>query len=122
MSRTRPPAFVEALAEELGADLVPMGSAGCEGDLGGARRHRRLRARGRPVRVGLSRTGGRGPGGRPVTSRIDGSALRYNRSTSMLPDLIVAGPSWPTASSPSFVSTAPGSTERAGRRGHNGLD
>ena len=28
VSRTRPPAFVEALAAELGADLVPMGSAG----------------------------------------------------------------------------------------------
>ncbi len=27
VSRTRPPAFVEALANELGADLVPMGSA-----------------------------------------------------------------------------------------------
>ena len=28
VSRTRPPAFVEALAEELDAELVPMGSAG----------------------------------------------------------------------------------------------
>ena len=28
--RTRPPAFVEALAEELGAELVPMGSAGAK--------------------------------------------------------------------------------------------
>ena len=28
MSRTRPPAFVEALAAEIDADLVPMGSAG----------------------------------------------------------------------------------------------
>ena len=28
VSRSRPPAFVEALAQELGAELVPMGSAG----------------------------------------------------------------------------------------------
>ena len=31
VSRTRPPAFVEALAEEIGAELVPMGSAGVKG-------------------------------------------------------------------------------------------
>ena len=30
VSRTRPPAFVEALAEQIGADLVPMGSAGAK--------------------------------------------------------------------------------------------
>ena len=30
VSRTRPPAFVQAMAEEIGADLVPMGSAGAK--------------------------------------------------------------------------------------------
>src|SRR4029453_11790956 len=28
VSRTRPPEFVQELAEEIGADLIPMGSAG----------------------------------------------------------------------------------------------
>ena len=30
VSRTRPPAFVEVLAEQIDADLVPMGSAGAK--------------------------------------------------------------------------------------------
>ena len=91
--RTRPPAFVEALAEELDAELVPMGSAGRQGDLGGPRPHRRLRPRRRSVRVGQRRPGGGGPRGRPVhCSRVDGTPLDYNQDDVSLPDLIVCRP------------------------------
>ena len=55
VSRTRPPELATRLAEMLGAELVPMGSAGAKATavlLGGGRR---VRARRRPVRVGLRR-------------------------------------------------------------------
>ncbi len=88
-SRTRPPAFVTALAEEIGAELVPMGSAGVKiaavinGDADAY-----VHAGGQyewdsaaPVAV-ASATG-------LHASRIDGSALRYNEADPKLPDLVV---------------------------------
>jgi 3'(2'), 5'-bisphosphate nucleotidase len=88
-SRTRPPAFVTALAEDIGAELVPMGSAGAKiaavisGDADAY-----VHAGGQyewdsaaPVAV-ASATG-------LHASRIDGSALKYNEADPKLPDLVV---------------------------------
>ncbi len=89
VSRSRPPEFVTALAQTLGAELVPMGSAGVKAtailaDQADAYVH----AGGQyewdsaaPVAVcaaaGLH------------TSRIDGSPLQYNRADPLLPDLLI---------------------------------
>ncbi|HEY0697647.1 MAG TPA: 3'(2'),5'-bisphosphate nucleotidase CysQ [Micromonospora sp.] len=88
-SRSRPPAFLTELAEEIGAELVPMGSAGAKiaavvgGDVDAY-----VHAGGQyewdsaaPVAVATA-TG-------LHASRIDGSALEYNRADPRLPDLVV---------------------------------
>jgi 3'(2'), 5'-bisphosphate nucleotidase len=88
-SRTRPPAFVTALAEDIGAELIPMGSAGVKiaavisGDADAY-----VHAGGQyewdsaaPVAVATA-TG-------LHASRIDGSALKYNQADPKLPDLVV---------------------------------
>jgi len=89
VSRTRPPEFVQAVAGLLGAELVPMGSAGVKATSvlrGDADVY--LHAGGQyewdsaaPVAVtaaaGLH------------TSRVDGSPLVYNRPDPLLPDLLV---------------------------------
>ncbi|MBB6627069.1 3'(2'),5'-bisphosphate nucleotidase CysQ [Nocardioides sp. KIGAM211] len=92
VSRSRPPAFVHALAEELDAELVPMGSAGVKvlsvaRDLTDAYVH----AGGQyewdsaaPVAVAAAAG--------LFTSRVDGSPLRYNQEDVYLPDLIVCRP------------------------------
>jgi 3'(2'), 5'-bisphosphate nucleotidase len=92
VSRTRPPAFVEALAGELDADLVPMGSAGAKvisvvRDLSDAYVH----AGGQyewdnAAPVAVARAAGL------HCSRVDGSPLRYNQDDVSLPDLIVCRP------------------------------
>jgi 3'(2'), 5'-bisphosphate nucleotidase len=89
VSRTRPPAFVQALAEHLGAELVPMGSAGVKATSvlrGEADAY--VHAGGQyewdsaaPVAVAAAAG--------LHTSRIDGSPLVYNRADPMLPDLVV---------------------------------
>jgi 3'(2'), 5'-bisphosphate nucleotidase len=89
VSRTRPPAFVEALAGELDAELVPMGSAGAKvisvvRDVSDAYVH----AGGQyewdnAAPVAVARAAGL------HCSRVDGSALRYNQDDVSLPDLIV---------------------------------
>ena len=88
-SRTRPPAFLAKVADEVGADLVPMGSAGAKiaavisGEVDAY-----LHAGGQyewdsaaPVAVAIA-TG-------LHTSRIDGSELRYNQADPRLDDLLV---------------------------------
>lgn len=88
-SRSRPPVFVADLAEDVGAELVPMGSAGAKiaavvtGDVDAY-----IHAGGQyewdsaaPVAVATA-TG-------LHASRIDGSALRYNEADPRLPDLLV---------------------------------
>ena len=92
VSRTRPPAFVEAMAAEMGADLVPMGSAGAKvisvvRDVTDAYVH----AGGQyewdsAAPVAVARAAGL------YTSRVDGSPLEYNRADPSLPDLIVCRP------------------------------
>jgi 3'(2'), 5'-bisphosphate nucleotidase len=92
VSRTRPPAFVAGLAEEIGADLVPMGSAGAKvisvvRDVSDAYVH----AGGQyewdsAAPVAVARAAGL------HTSRIDGSPLVYNQQDVLLPDLVVCRP------------------------------
>ncbi|MPZ62004.1 MAG: 3'(2'),5'-bisphosphate nucleotidase CysQ [Propionibacteriales bacterium] len=92
VSRTRPPAFVEAMAEEIGADLVPMGSAGAKvisviRDVTDAYVH----AGGQyewdsAAPVAVARAAGL------HTSRVDGGPLSYNQDDVMLPDLCVCRP------------------------------
>ncbi|WP_114954845.1 3'(2'),5'-bisphosphate nucleotidase CysQ [Sphingosinicella terrae] len=89
VSRTRPPAVSTAVAERLGAELVPMGSAGAkamcvllgEGDI-------YLHAGGQyewdncaPAAVAL--------GAGLAATRLDGSPLLYNRPDPLLPDLLI---------------------------------
>ncbi|MBO0847001.1 MAG: 3'(2'),5'-bisphosphate nucleotidase CysQ [Nocardioides sp.] len=92
VSRTRPPAFVEALAAEMDAELVPMGSAGVKvisvvRDLTDAYVH----AGGQyewdnAAPVAVARSAGL------FCSRVDGSELRYNQDDVSLPDLVVCRP------------------------------
>ncbi|GAC1379741.1 MAG: 3'(2'),5'-bisphosphate nucleotidase CysQ [Marmoricola sp.] len=92
VSRTRPPAFMEGLVEELGATLVPMGSAGAKAmsvirGVSDAYVH----AGGQyewdsAAPVAVARDAGL------FTSRIDGSPLRYNREDPTLPDLVICRP------------------------------
>jgi 3'(2'), 5'-bisphosphate nucleotidase len=92
VSRTRPPAFVAALADELGADLVPMGSAGAK-----------VISVARDVTDAYVHAGGQfeWDSAAPVavaraaglhTSRADGALLAYNQSDVLLPDLLVCRP------------------------------
>ena len=92
VSRTRPPAFVQALAEEIDAELVPMGSAGVKvisvtRDISDAYVH----AGGQyewdsAAPVAVARAAGL------FTSRVDGTPLAYNQDDVSLPDLIVCRP------------------------------
>ena len=92
VSRTRPPALVDALAGRLGADVLPMGSAGVkvisvvvgEVDLyvhAGGQYEWDSAA---PVAVALAAG--------LHASRVDGSPLRYNQAEPSLPDLVVCRP------------------------------
>src|SRR4051812_13714358 len=92
VSRTRPPAFVQALAAEIDAELVAMGSAGIKvisvvRDLTDAYVH----AGGQyewdnAAPVAVARAAGL------FCSRVDGAELRYNQDDVSLPDLIVCRP------------------------------
>jgi 3'(2'), 5'-bisphosphate nucleotidase len=93
VSRSRPPGFVQRLADDLGAELVPMGSAGAkaaavirgEADAyvhGGGQYEWDSAA---PVAV--ARAAGL------HTSRIDGSRLAYNRAEVSIPDILIS-PVW----------------------------
>lgn len=88
-SRSRPPVFLTDLAEDVGAQLVPMGSAGAKiaavvtGEVDAY-----IHAGGQyewdsaaPIAVATA-TG-------LHASRIDGSALKYNEADPRLPDLLV---------------------------------
>jgi len=92
VSRTRPPAFVEALAAEIDAELVPMGSAGVK-----------VLSVARDVSDAYVHAGGQyqWDNAAPVAvaraaglhcSRVDGSPLVYNGADTSLPDLIVCRP------------------------------
>lgn len=89
VSRTRPPALLEALGELIPLELVPMGSAGFK-----------VMAVARGEVDAYVHTGGQyeWDSAAPVavarsrglhTSRVDGSDLRYNQADLYLPDLVV---------------------------------
>lgn len=92
VSRSRPPAFVTELAHHLGAELVPMGSAGIKATAvvdgvvdayvhaGGQYEWDSAAPVAVAAAAGLH------------TSRIDGSALVYNQEDPLLPDLVIARP------------------------------
>ncbi len=92
VSRTRPPAFVPDVAEALGAEVVPMGSAGAKiaavirGEVevyvhAGGQYEWDSAA---PVAVALAAG--------LHASRLDGSPLRYSQPDPWLPDLVVCHP------------------------------
>lgn len=92
LSRTRPPGLVSALAAEIDAELVPMGSAGAK-----------AMSVIRDVSDAYIHTGGQyeWDSAAPVvvaraaglfTSRIDGSPLVYNQRDLSLPDLVICRP------------------------------
>ncbi|GAA3589747.1 3'(2'),5'-bisphosphate nucleotidase CysQ [Kineosporia mesophila] len=89
VSRSRPPAFVTEVAQELGAELVPMGSAGVKcSSVWTGEADAYLHAGGQfewdsAAPVAVARAAGL------HTSRIDGSPLVYNRADPQLPDLLV---------------------------------
>ena len=92
VSRSRPPAFVEALAERLNGVLVPMGSAGAKAMmvvLGAADIY--VHDGGQwewdsAAPIGVARSAGL------HTSRLDGSSITYNNDNPYLADLIVCRP------------------------------
>ena len=92
VSRTRPPAFVQALAQEIDAELIPMGSAGVK-----------VMSVVRDVADAYVHAGGQyqWDNAAPVVvarvaglhcSRVDGAPLVYNEDDASLPDLLVCRP------------------------------
>ena len=89
VSRTRPPAFLERLSEEMSVTLVPLGSAGAKAAAvlrGEADAY--IHAGGQyewdsaaPAAVALAAG--------LHASRLDGSALRYNQPDPVLPDILI---------------------------------
>ncbi len=92
VSRTRPPVAVERIAELLGAELVPMGSAGAKAmAVIFGRADAYIHSGGQyewdsAAPVAVARSAGL------HASRIDGSALVYNRPDPWLPDLVICRP------------------------------
>jgi 3'(2'), 5'-bisphosphate nucleotidase len=93
VSRSRPPAFVQQLAGDVGAELVPMGSAGAKaaavirGEYDAY-----VHAGGQyewdsAAPVAVARAAGL------HASRIDGSALVYNQADVSIPDILIC-PAW----------------------------
>jgi 3'(2'), 5'-bisphosphate nucleotidase len=89
VSRSRPPEFVTRLAEQIGAELVPLGSAGAKasavitGDVDAY-----VHAGGQyewdsAAPVAVARSAGL------HTSRIDGSRLAYNSEQPWMPDILI---------------------------------
>jgi len=89
VSRTRPPAFLERLSEEMSVTLVPLGSAGAKAAAvlrGEADAY--IHAGGQyewdsaaPAAVALAAG--------LHASRLDGSALQYNQPDPVLPDILI---------------------------------
>ena len=92
VSRTRPTEHARVLAEQLGADLVPMGSAGAkamavvlgEADIYAHSGGQYEWDSAAPVAVAAA-------AGMHV-SRLDGSPLRYNQANPWLPDVLICRP------------------------------
>ena len=92
VSRTRPPALAQYLADTLDAELVPLGSAGAK-TMAVLQGHADVYAHSggqyewdSAAPVGVARAAG------CHCSRLDGSPLIYNRPDPYLPDLLVCRP------------------------------
>src|SRR5690606_3989621 len=89
VSRSRPPEFVADLAARLGAELVPMGSAGAKtaavitGEVDAYVHSGGQYEWDSAAPVAVARATGL------HASRLDGSTLEYNRPDPLLPDLLV---------------------------------
>ena len=89
VSRTRPPALSAALAGQLGADLVPLGSAGAKaaavirGEVDAYVHSGGQYEWDSAAPVAVARAAGL------HTSRIDGSPLAYNQAHPSLPDILI---------------------------------
>jgi 3'(2'), 5'-bisphosphate nucleotidase len=89
VSRSRPPEFTRRLADMLGAELVPLGSAGAKAAAvitGGVDAY--VHSGGQhewdtAAPVAVARSAGL------HASRIDGSSLRYNREQPWMPDILI---------------------------------
>ncbi len=89
VSRSRPPGFVQHMADDLGAELVGMGSAGAKAAaviMGKADAY--VHSGGQyewdsAAPVAVARAAGL------HASRIDGSALRYNQADPSVPDILI---------------------------------
>jgi 3'(2'), 5'-bisphosphate nucleotidase len=92
VSRTRPPAVAVHLAEAIGGDLVPMGSAGAKAAavvLGGADVYPHSGGQyewDSCAPVAVAQAAGL------VATRLDGSSLAYNNADPYLPDLLICHP------------------------------
>lgn len=92
VSRTRPPHEAVTVADQLGAELIPMGSAGAKAMavvLGEAEIY--LHAGGQYEWDNCAPAAVASAAGLHV-SRIDGSPLLYNRPDTLLPDLLICRP------------------------------
>jgi len=92
VSRTRPPKLAEYLADELDAELVPLGSAGAK-TMAVVQGHADVYAHSggqyewdSAAPVGVARAAGL------HASRLDGSGLVYNGVDAKMPDLLVCRP------------------------------
>jgi 3'(2'), 5'-bisphosphate nucleotidase len=92
VSRSRPPELASYLAEALGAELVPLGSAGAKA-MAVVRGHADVYAHSggqyewdSAAPVGVARAAG------CHCSRLDGAPLVYNRPDPYLPDLLICRP------------------------------
>ena len=89
VSRSRPPEFVQRLASELGADLVPLGSAGAKaaavitGEVDAYVHSGGQYEWDSAAPVAVARAAGL------HTSRIDGSNLTYNSEKPWMPDILI---------------------------------
>ncbi len=92
VSRTRPPAEATAVAERLGAELVPLGSAGyktvavARGEVDAYVHSGGQYQWDSAAPVAIARAAGL------MTCRLDGSPLVYNAPDPYLPDLVVCRP------------------------------
>jgi 3'(2'), 5'-bisphosphate nucleotidase len=89
VSRSRPPEFVQRLADRLGAELVPLGSAGAKaaavitGEVDAYVHSGGQYEWDSAAPVAVARSAGL------HTSRIDGSSLRYNCEKPWVPDILI---------------------------------
>lgn len=106
VSRSRPPAAATVVADQLGADLVEMGSAGAKA-MAVVRGESEMYAHSggqyewdscAPVAVALAAG--------LHCSRIDGSELTYNHEDTYLPDLLICRPEYAAAALEALASGA----------------